>query len=320
MLKSQKKLCNCKLKIFINLQKKLLFYSLEYYHKNINILLKIKKPGVDFMIFSKPVDKIKSIPVIQIEPNRYQPRVNFSKDELQSLSESILENGLLQPLTVRKILASKYELIAGERRLRASIMAGFKTVPCIIIDCDDTQSAVFAMLENLQRSDLNPFEEAEGIRKLILNDGLTQEMVAKKLGKKQSTIANKLRLLKLDLEERNKIVESGLTERHARALLRLDSKEKRAVALTKIILNGLNVQKTEKMIEVMLEKEADKKTRSHRTIIIKDLRIFMNTINKAIDVMNLSGIKAQRSQVETDEYIEYMVRIPKKSISDKKCV
>lgn len=269
------------------------------------------------MIFSKSTDKIKCIPVIQIEPNRYQPRIHFSKDELQSLSESILENGLLQPLTVRKILASKYELIAGERRLRASIMAGFKTVPCIVIDCDDSQSAVFALLENLQRANLNPFEEAEGIYKLLINDGITQEMIAKKLGKKQSTIANKLRLLRLEPEERNKIVEAGLTERHARALLKLDTKEKRAIALTKIILNGLNVQKSELLIDSMVAKETERKSVAHRTVIVKDLRIFMNTINKAIDVMNLSGIKAQRSQTETDEYIEYMVRIPKAAIKKR---
>lgn len=263
------------------------------------------------MLFSKKVDKIKCIPVIQIEPNKYQPRAQFSEDALKSLSDSILENGLLQPLTVRRVLASKFELIAGERRLRAAMMAGFKSVPCVVIECSDSQSAVFALLENLQRSDLNPFEEAEAISNLMHNSGITQEIIAKKLGKNQSTIANKLRLLKLDVDERQKIVEYGLTERHARALLKLDCKEKRAVALTKIILNGLNVQKTEVMIDSMLTKEIDKKCAESRAIVTKDLKIFMNNLTKAIDVTRFSGLNAQHFQKETEEYIEYLVRIPK---------
>lgn len=261
------------------------------------------------MFFNQNTDKIRSVPVIQIESNRAQPRTHFSKEELVSLSESIKENGILQPLTVRRVLASKYELIAGERRLRASIMAGYKTVPCIVISCDDSQSAVFALLENLQRADLSPFEEAEGIQRLINQSGMTQEMAAKKLGKKQSTIANKLRLLKLSSEERKKIIEAKLTERHARALLRIDDVELRNIALSKIILKELNVQKTELLVDSMLKKTNN--NISHKTIIIKDLRIFMNTINKAIDTMNLSGIHAEREQRETDQYIEYMVRIPK---------
>ena len=263
------------------------------------------------MFFNQTTEKIRSVPVIQIESNRAQPRTHFLKQDLESLSQSIRENGILQPLTVRKILASRYELIAGERRLRASIMAGFKTVPCIILDCDETQSAVFALLENLQRADLGPFEEAEGIQRLINGSGITQEMAAQKLGKKQSTIANKLRLLKLTKEERQKIVDAGLTERHARALLKIDDVELRGMALSRIILKGLNVQKSEMLIETMLEQKNKKGLSSHKTVVIKDLRIFMNTINKAIDTMNLSGIKAQREQRETEDYIEYMVRIPK---------
>lgn len=263
------------------------------------------------MLFVQNSEKVKSIPVIQIEPNRAQPRTSFSKEDLSGLSESIKENGILQPLTVRKVFASKFELIAGERRLRAAIMAGFKVVPCLVVDCDETQSAVFALLENLQRSDLGPFEEAEGIQRLIQDCGITQEIAAQKLGKKQSTIANKLRLLKLSKEERQRITEANLTERHARALLRLESKEQREIALSRIILKGLNVQKSEYLIESMIAENKSKNINTHRKIIIKDLRIFMNTINKAIDTMKLSGIEAERSQRETEEYIEYMVRIPK---------
>ena len=264
-------------------------------------------------MFTQTSEKIKYIPVVQIESNRAQPRTVFLEDKILSLSESIRENGILQPLTVRKLLASRYELIAGERRLRAAIKADLKTVPCIILSCDDEQSAIFALLENLQRADLGPFEEAEGIYKLITNFNLTQEMAAKRLGKKQSTIANKLRLLKFSLEEREKIIEAGLTERHARALLRLQDPAQRDIALNRIIINGLNVQKTEILVESMMNKSLKKDGKSHRTVIIKDLRIFMNTINKAIDTMRLSGIDAKRSQRETDDYIEYMVVIPKSS-------
>lgn len=272
--------------------------------------LKIGRVGGKIM-FKQVSEKIKNIPVVQIESNRAQPRTVFLEDKILSLSESIKENGILQPLTVRKILASRYELIAGERRLRAAIKADLKTVPCIVLSCDDEQSAIFALLENLQRADLGPFEEAEGIYKLITNFNLTQEVAAKRLGKKQSTIANKLRLLKFSQEERNKITEAGLTERHARSLLRLKDPIQRDIALNRIIINGLNVQKTELLIESMMNKPLKKAGKSHKTVIIKDLRIFMNTINKAIDTMRLSGIDAKRSQRETDEYIEYKVMIPK---------
>lgn len=278
------------------------------------IFLKLGQAGGEIM-FNQTSEKIKYISVVQIESNRAQPRTVFSEDKILSLSESIRENGILQPLTVRKILASRYELIAGERRLRAAIKANLKVVPCIVLSCDDEQSAVFALLENLQRADLGPFEEAEGIYKLITNFNLTQEMAAKRLGKKQSTIANKLRLLKFSPEERQKITEAGLTERHARALLRLQDPIQRDIALNRIIINALNVQKSELLIESMMNNSLKKDGKSHKTVVIKDLRIFMNTINKAIDTMRLSGIDAKRSQRETDEYIEYMVTIPKSAKS-----
>lgn len=179
------------------------------------------------MLFSSKDNRIRQIPVIQITPNANQPRTEFSRDELVELADSIRQNGVLQPLTVRRGKQNQYELIAGERRLRASILAGMDTVPCIIVQCDDQQSAVFALLENLQRVDLGPFEEAEGIARLIEAWGITQEEAAQRLGKKQSTIANKLRLLKLSEPERRQIVEACLTERHARALLRLkDGKDR----------------------------------------------------------------------------------------------
>lgn len=263
----------------------------------------------------KSNSKIKNIPISQIVPNISQPRTEFIQEALESLMESIKENGILQPLTVRKTNYGNYELVAGERRLRASKMLGNREVPCILIECDDNQSAVFALLENLQRSDLNPFEEAEGIQKLIENQGLTQEMAAKRLGKKQSTVANKLRLLTLNQDERVKILKAGLTERHARALIKLKEVKDREYALDTIIKNHLNVQQTEELITQILIK--DQLTlhipSAHRTIIIKDVRIFINTIDKAIHTMRVSGIDAISEQTESDEYLQYTVKIPKKS-------
>lgn len=261
---------------------------------------------------TKTDQKIKQIPVQYIVPNKSQPRVEFSLCELQELADSIRANGVLQPLTVRKRSAQEYELVTGERRLRASKLAGLTTVPCILISCDDERAAVLALLENLQRVDLGPFEEAEGICRLIATWGVTQEEAARRLGKKQSTIANKLRLLKLTEPEREMIVKTGLTERHARALLRIQDDSLRISALQQIIEKNLNVKQTEEFISRLLEHlEMREKKISKRTVVIKDVRIFMNTIQKAVSTMRLSGIPAVTAQNETDDYIECVVRIPK---------
>ena len=261
---------------------------------------------------TKMDQKIKQIPVQYIVPNKSQPRAEFSLYELQELADSIRANGVLQPLTVRKRSAQEYELVTGERRLRASKLAGLTTVPCILISCDDERAAVLALLENLQRVDLGPFEEAEGICRLIATWGVTQEEAARRLGKKQSTIANKLRLLKLTEPEREMIVKTGLTERHARALLRIQDDSLRISALQQIIEKNLNVKQTEEFISRLLEHlEMREKKISKRTVVIKDVRIFMNTIQKAVSTMRLSGIPAVTAQNETDDYIECVVRIPK---------
>ena len=263
--------------------------------------------------------KVKNIPILQIVPNKAQPRIKFTQEDLESLKDSIRENGILQPLTVRKVSGAGYELIAGERRLRASKLLGLEEVPCILIECSDEQSAIFALIENLQRSDLNPFEEAEGIQKLIEKQGITQSIAAKKLGKKQSTVANKLRLLVLNHDERAKITNAGLTERHARALIKLKESKDREIALDKIIKNSLNVQQTEELIDKILHEDQVKLNMpsAHRTIIIKDVRIFINTIDKAIHTMRNAGIDAIAEQVESEQFLEYTVKIPKKSAIKK---
>lgn len=253
--------------------------------------------------------RVIQVPVSAIVPNPSQPRHSFDTESLLSLSQSIRHNGILQPLTVRELGDGEYELVAGERRLRAAIMAGYTSVPCIPVLLDDTQSAVMSLLENLQREDLNYFDEAAAIAKLIEQCGLTQEEVAKRLGKGQSTIANKLRLLRIGQSQRNKILELGLTERHARALLRL-SDSQRDVALKEIEKRRLNVEETEKLVESMIFPESTEKTRKKMSVI-KDVRIFFNTINNAINLMQRSGINAVAERQEYPDYYEYIVKIPK---------
>lgn len=262
-------------------------------------------------ILVKNENIISEIPIIKIRPNKAQPRKKFDEDELMSLSRSITENGILQPLTVRRISATEYEIVTGERRLRASALAGLKKVPCIIVRCSDKESAIYALLENLQRADLGMFEEARGISRLIRRYGLTQEQAAEKLGKTQSTIANKLRLLRLSEEEQEWIEKSGLSERHARALLRLFDEHLRREALSRVISENLNVSQTESLVSALCKSTPKKRSRGKSKAVIKDIRIFVNTINKAIDTMRLAGIKAETSKSDHDNFIEYTIRISK---------
>lgn len=261
------------------------------------------------MYFMSEKNKVVQINIDSIQPNPAQPRRIFNEQELLALSRSIRTNGLLQPISVRRTNIG-YELIAGERRLRACKIAGLPTVSCIVNDCSAEKSAVLAMTENLQRQDLQIFEEAEGIRRLIEEWNVTQEEAALRLGKSQSTLANKLRLLRLTDEERNEITQAGLTERHARALLRITEDKLRSKTLNDIISHHLNVQQTDELVEKLLS--GKKKVKSKHIFIVKDVRVFLNTINHAIDAMKLSGINAQTLKSETDEYIECVVRIPKK--------
>lgn len=268
---------------------------------------------LNFLVKNEKV--ISEIPIIKIRPNKAQPRKFFSEEELSSLSKSIAENGLLQPITVRKISPTEYELVTGERRLRASALAGLRKIPCIVVKCSDKESAVYALLENLQRADLGIFEEARGISRLIRRYGLTQEQAAEKLGKTQSTIANKLRLLRLSYEEQEWIEKAGLSERHARALLKLENEAIRREALSKIISEDLNVSQTEALVNLLYNSPAPKPRGGRSKAVIKDFRIFVNTINKAVDTMRLAGIDAKTHTSDNDNFIEYTIRIPKSQIS-----
>lgn len=253
---------------------------------------------------------IKQIKTEKLLPNPHQPRHKFSSEEMLSLADSIKENGILQPLLIRRINNSDYfEVIAGERRLRAAILANVERVPCIEVSCNYEQSAVYSIIENIQRCDLTFFEEASAIGNLINQFGMTQSDCAKRLGKSQSALSNKLRLLKLPADVRYFIEKEGLTERHARALLRLESEKDIWAALNIIKEKGYNVEQTDKFIDSLTDNTD--KPKKNTVKVFRDVRIFVNTVNKAIEAMVASGIDAETDRTETDDYIEFRVKIPK---------
>lgn len=259
-------------------------------------------------------EEIMYIPISCIKPNPYQPRKTFSKRSLEELSQSIKAYGIIQPISVRKISDNSYELVAGERRLRAAELANLEKVPAIVLDMKDQDSAVLALIENLQREDLNFLEEAEGYYNLINDHGFTQQELAEKVGKNQSTIANKLRILRLPDEVKKMLIENGLTERHARALLKLPDKELQIEVLNKVIKNDLTVKKTEKLIKDILEeitKEEEPKTKQNIKSII-NFRIYLNTLRNAYNAIKESGIDAKYEQRDKGDFIEVVVKIPKK--------
>lgn len=249
------------------------------------------------------------ISVGAIKPNPRQPRKQFDTEALTSLARSISQDGVIQPLTVRE-KNGYYELVSGERRLRAARIAGLKTVPCIITDISDERSAVYALIENIQRADLNFFEQAEAIAQLITEHRMTQEEAALRLGLSQPAVANKLRLLKLSDREREMITSSDLTERHARALLKLNDEQKRAEVIGRVISRGLNVSQTEKYIKTLIDGEKIRQSYKKRAPILRDVRLFVNTMNKAVRVMQLSGVKANTKKVEREGFVDYIVSIP----------
>ena len=265
-------------------------------------------------------DQIRFLSVRDIEPNPAQPRKHFDAAALRELADSITRYGVLQPLTVR-YRKRKYELVAGERRLRAAKIAGLSKVPCIVLDIDMEESSLIALVENLQRRDLDYIEEAEGLSKLIQTFDMSQEEAARRVGKSQSAVANKLRILKLPREMLNKLKEQGLTERHARAMLRLGSNRERYEVLDHIIENRLTVAKTEEYIDEYLtgfamESEVvsvdSTKTPAPRPLfVLKDVRLFLNTINRGMDMMKRSGINAHVQQDETDSEMVLTIKIPK---------
>lgn len=248
-----------------------------------------------------------------IMPNPAQPRKNFGEEEMNRLAESIRQWGILQPLTVRARNDGShvlYELVAGERRMRAGVMAGLTRVPCRVIRADEESSAEMAIVENLQRKDLDPFEEAGAIKVLLELYGMTQDGLAERLSVSQSYIANKLRLLRMSDEEREKIRNASLTERHARALLRIKDDKVRLAALETVAARGYNVQQTEEYIDKLLEK-ASKEPPQKRKIkgAIKDLRLFYNSLDRALGIMRGAGMYTNCRKRMTDEGVEVTILI-----------
>ncbi|MGI6168780.1 MAG: ParB/RepB/Spo0J family partition protein [Christensenellales bacterium] len=256
---------------------------------------------------------LEELPIDAIRPNPYQPRHTFHEDSIEELSRSITQFGLINPISVRKI-GNAYELVAGERRLRASKKAGFTTIKAIIINAYEQDSALIAMIENLQRENLHFLEEAEGYMSLLKNHNMTQEELARKLGKNQSTIANRLRLLRLSAAIKEAIVSCRLTERHARALLRIPDEAIQMKLITIIRNMKLSVASTESLVQKTLDKmygcEPEEKSSPRITRIIRDSRLLVNSMKKAVDSMCQSGMDAAFTMEEVGEQLEVKISLP----------
>jgi ParB family chromosome partitioning protein len=257
-------------------------------------------------------NEIKFIAPELIVPNLYQPRKYFDDEAIEELAQSIKMYGIIQPISVRRMGENSFELVAGERRLRAAKKLGLENVPVILIDITDKESAAIALLENLQREDLNYIEEAEAYYNLIQDHSYTQEQLAESIGKKQSTIANKLRLLKLSSEVRKILLQNKLTERHARALLKLNTEELQLNIIEIIIKKKLNVKQTEEYIEKELLRLSSQEVAADGKKRIKGIfapKVYINTIRQVFDKY---GISAQYTSKELEESIQVTITIPKK--------
>ena len=259
---------------------------------------------------------LRRVRISEISRNPNQPRRYFDPEAIATLAESIRQYGVLNPLTVRRTAGGGYELVAGERRLRAARVAGLTDVPCLLINADGEDSSVIALVENLQRRDLDFFEEANGFKRLIDQFGLTQEEAARKVGKTQSAVANKLRLLRLSQQNMELIRRNNLTERHARALLRLSEETDRINVTNYIIEHELNVSRTEEYIDEFLKAKEkpeplpEQDGGRHVVRLFKDVRFFLNTLNRAVGVMVDSGIGATVQQQESDDGLTLTISIP----------
>lgn len=256
--------------------------------------------------------RVQYIPLGRIRPNPQQPRRSFDEEDLAELAASIRSCGILQPLTVRRA-GEGYELVAGERRLRAARIAGLREVPCLVAQVGEEDSALLALMENLQRRDLDCWEEAQAIARLISRYGLSQEEAARRLGRAQPTVANKLRLLRLPEDVRALLRENGLTERHARALLRLQDPEVQRRAAGDMVRRGMNVAQAEAYVEKLLQSAQVTPPRGRSTYIIKDVRLFLNSVDRGLHLMRQAGVDAGWNRQDTDREILLTIRIPKRT-------
>lgn len=257
-------------------------------------------------------DEVIQLPLEQITPNRYQPRTIFDKEKIEELAQTIHTHGMIQPIVVRKLDKDQYELIAGERRWRAVQHLGWETVSAIIRDMNDAQTASVALIENLQREELTAIEEAKAYKQLIDIHSLTQEALAQRLGKSQSTIANKLRLLNLPIEVQQSLLNKDITERHARALIALKEKDDQLFVLAKVIEEHLNVKQTEELIENIIHpKEEKERKRVQLKGINRDIRIALNTIRQSLHMVSETGLEIESEEEDLDDFYQITIKIPK---------
>ncbi|SFB29869.1 Effector of nucleoid occlusion Noc [Lentibacillus halodurans] len=258
--------------------------------------------------------EVTELPIDKIEANRFQPRSVFNEEKMKELAQTIHTHGMIQPIVVRKLEEeNKYELIAGERRWRAVQILGWDHIPAIIRGMTDTEIASVALIENLQREELTVIEEASAYARLLELHSLTQEALAQRLGKNQSTIANKIRLLKLPEEVQTAVLDKQITERHARALIKVDDPAIQVKVLELILKKDLNVKQTEEHIEKM--NQPDQKTskkRPKRKGVNKDVRIAMNTIRQSLNMVSDTGIDVETDEEDLDDFYQITIKIPKK--------
>lgn len=257
-------------------------------------------------------DEVVHIAVDQIVPNQFQPRSIFNEEKIKELAQTIHTHGLIQPIVVRNTSDDTYELIAGERRWRAAQELEWEKVPCIIRNMTDTETASVALIENLQREELTVIEEAKAYAQLLKMHSLTQEALAQRLGKSQSTIANKLRLLRLPEDVQTELLNKTITERHARAIMKVSDEDVQLKVLQAVLESDLNVRQTEEYIEKMHTPPKDKKKKKVLKGFNKDIRIAMNTIRQSLHMVTETGIDVETDEEEHDDYYQITIKLPKK--------
>lgn len=259
-------------------------------------------------------EQIEQIPIASIKPNKYQPRSVFSEEKIEELARTIHTHGVIQPIVIRSIGEDQFEIIAGERRYRAMKLLEWLEVPAIVRNLDDKETASIALIENLQREELTPIEEAYAYEQLLQLHSLTQEALAQRLGKGQSTIANKIRLLKLPDEIKNAIMEKKLSERHARALISLKDSKLQIAVYEEVLEKQLNVKQLENRVQELLHPEKKKeksKIARNRKSVSRDVRIAVNTIKQSLSLVTKSGIDVKTEEEDSEDYYTITVRIPK---------
>lgn len=270
-----------------------------------------KDNQVEKDIVEEQGEAVKKIEISRIVPNRFQPRTIFNQEKIDELARTIHTHGIIQPIVVREIDEEQFEIIAGERRFRAIQQLGWETIPAIVKNLNDTETASIALIENLQREELTPIEEAVAYAKLIELHQLTQEALAQRLGKGQSTVANKLRLLKLPEEIQEGMIQKKITERHARSLIPLKDPQLQIKLMNEVIEKNLNVKQTEEQVVKLLNKTKSK-PRPKRRAISKDMRIAVNTIKQSLNMVSNSGIKLDTEEEDFEDFYRITIKIPKK--------